>query len=118
MVVAVTVCPTGTFAGGVKVCSPSTLVVKVVSPMRFLPSLVSVRGVGVELDGKGLVVVALEPALYGDLRASGRGRAYDRLVLEVVGTGVRVVGIVGVGTSVKKSSPGPISPSGTIPALP
>ena len=40
--VAVIVCPTGTFVAGekVKVCSPSTLVWKVVSPMNFLPSLV------------------------------------------------------------------------------
>src|SRR5215210_8990547 len=62
-----------------------------------LLALVAPRGIGEELDHVGdvtRVVVAVELARYGGCGGGGLGRGYYRFVLQVVGSGVSVAGVV------------------------
>src|SRR5215204_1465312 len=62
-----------------------------------LLALVAARRVGEELHGEGPVWDAVEPGAYGRLERAGLGRAHHGPVLQAVGAGVGVAGVVGGG---------------------
>jgi hypothetical protein len=62
-----------------------------------LLALVLARRVGEELDHEGVCGAAVELGLDGGRAAHGLGGGYDRLVLQIVGALIGVLGVVGGG---------------------